>query len=94
MEPTPTFQKIKFRAKASVSGNDIQFILGKLESKDYGLIGVSKLNGQKKSEINLGNDKSPKYIIDDISKTVYYLQNRKTEINFSSPKFTFISFKY
>lgn len=87
-------EKIKFRAKASVSGNDIQFILGKLESKDYGLIGVSKLNGQKKSEINLGNDKSPKYIIDDISKTVYYLQNRKTEINFSSPKFTFISFKY
>jgi outer membrane protein assembly factor BamB len=67
--------RINKRFKASASGNEVQFILGKLESKDYGLIGISKLNGQKKSEINLGKDKEPKYLLDDISKTIYYLKD-------------------
>ena len=54
-------------------GNDVQFILGKLESKDFGLIGISKTTGQKTIEINFGKDKEPKYILDDVSRTIYYL---------------------
>ena len=66
-------EMVKKRFKASASGNDTQFILGKLESKDFGLIGISKTTGQKTNEINFGKDKEPKYILDDVSRTIYYL---------------------
>jgi hypothetical protein len=66
-------EMVKKRFKASASGNDVQFILGKLESKDFGLIGISKTTGQKTIEINFGKDKEPKYILDDVSRTIYYL---------------------
>lgn len=64
---------IRQRFKASAFGNDVQFILSKLESKDYGLIGISKITGEKIIEINFGKDNKPKYILDDISRTIYYL---------------------
>jgi hypothetical protein len=66
-------EMLKKRFKASASGNDVQFILGKLESKDFGLIGISKTTGQRTTEINFGKDKEPKYILDDVSRTIYYL---------------------
>jgi outer membrane protein assembly factor BamB len=68
---------VRKRFKASASGNDVQFILGKLESKDYGLIGISKITGQKNTEMNFGKDKEPKYILDDVSRTIYYLSESK-----------------
>lgn len=64
---------VRKRFKSSSSGNDVQFILCKLESKDYGLIGISKITGQKNIEINFGRDKQPKYILDDVSRTIFYL---------------------
>ena len=66
-------EMVKKRFKASASGNDVQFILGKLESKDFGLIGISKTTGRRTTEINFGKDKEPKYILDDVSRTIYYL---------------------
>jgi hypothetical protein len=66
-------EKIRQRFKASTSGNDVQFVLGKLESKDYGLFGISKETGSKMSEINFGKDNEPKYLLDDISRVIYYL---------------------
>jgi outer membrane protein assembly factor BamB len=63
---------IKKRFKASASGNDVQFILSKFESKDFGLIGVSKNNGSKVVEINFGKDKEPRYLLDDVSRVIYY----------------------
>ncbi len=63
---------IKKRFKASASGNDVQFILSKFESKDFGLIGVSKSNGSQVVEINFGKDKEPRYLLDDVSKVIYY----------------------
>jgi outer membrane protein assembly factor BamB len=68
---------IKKRFKASASGSDIQFVLGKLESKDFGLIGISKKSGQRTTEINFGKDKEPKYLLDDVSRTIYYLFDSK-----------------
>jgi hypothetical protein len=68
---------VRKRFKASASGNDVQFILGKLESKDFGLIGMSKITGQKNTEMNFGKDKEPKYILDDVSRTIYYLSESK-----------------
>jgi outer membrane protein assembly factor BamB len=68
---------MKKRYKASASGNDVQFILGKLESKDYALIGVSKITGKKIAELNFGKDKEPKYLLDDVSRVVYYLYEFK-----------------
>ena len=65
--------KMRQRFKASTSGNDVQFVLGKLESKDYGLFGISKETGSKMSEINFGKDNEPKYLLDDISRVIYYL---------------------
>ncbi|MFN5319452.1 MAG: PQQ-binding-like beta-propeller repeat protein [Bacteroidia bacterium] len=65
--------KMRQRFKASTSGNDVQFVLGKLESKDYGLFGISKETGAKMSEINFGKDNEPKYLLDDISRVIYYL---------------------
>jgi outer membrane protein assembly factor BamB len=64
---------IKKRFKASAAGNDIQFVLGKLENKDFALIGISKLTGAKTGEINFGKDKEPRYLLDDVSKVIYYL---------------------
>jgi outer membrane protein assembly factor BamB len=66
-------EKIRQRFKASASGNNVQFVLGKLESKDYGLFGISKETGSKMSEINFGKDNEPKYLLDDISRVIYYL---------------------
>jgi hypothetical protein len=68
-------EKMRTRFKASASGNTVQFVLGKLESKDYGLFGISKETGAKVSEINFGKDNDPKYLLDDISRIVYYLND-------------------
>jgi uncharacterized protein YegJ (DUF2314 family) len=68
-------EKMRTRFKASASGNTVQFVLGKLESKDYGLFGISKETGAKVSEINFGKDNDPKYLLDDISHIVYYLND-------------------
>lgn len=64
---------IKKRYKASASGNDVQFVLAKLESKDFALMGVSKLDGKTIKEINFGKDKQPRYLLDDVGRMVYYL---------------------
>jgi len=71
-------EMVKKRFKASASGNDVQFILGKLETKDFGLIGISKTSGHKTTEINFGKDKEPKYILDDvlIQFTIYLTQKK------------------
>jgi outer membrane protein assembly factor BamB len=66
-------EMIRKRFKASAAGQDIQFILGRLENKDYGIFGISKISGQKKTEISFGKDKEPKYLLDDVSRVVYYL---------------------
>jgi hypothetical protein len=66
-------EKIRQRFKASASGNDVHFVLGKLENKDYGLFGISKESGSQMSEINFGKDNEPKYLLDDISRVIYYL---------------------
>jgi hypothetical protein len=71
-------EKIRQRFKASTSGNDVQFVLGKLENKDYGLFGISKETGSKMSEINFGKDNEPKYLLDDISRVIYYLNTSGT----------------
>ena len=68
-------EKMRTRFKASASGNTVQFVLGKLESKDYGLFGISKETGAKVSEFNFGKDNNPKYLLDDISRIVYYLND-------------------
>lgn len=68
-------EKIRTRFKASVSGNSVQFVLGKLESKEFGLFGISKETGAKVSEINFGKDNDPKYLLDDVSHVVYYLND-------------------
>lgn len=68
---------IKKRYKASASGNDVQFVLSKLESKDFALLGISKLDGKTIKEINFGKDKEPRYLLDDVSRTVYYLSPGK-----------------
>ena len=65
--------KMRQRFKASTSGNDVQFVLAKLESNDYGLVGILKETGAKISEINFGKDNEPKYLLDDISRVIYYL---------------------
>ncbi len=70
---------IRKRFKASAEGQDIQFILGRFENKDYGIFGISKINGEKKAEISFGKDKEPKYLLDDVSRVVYYL-NAGTEL--------------
>jgi hypothetical protein len=36
-------------------------------------IGVSKITGEKIAELNFGKDKEPKYLLDDVSRVVYYL---------------------
>jgi hypothetical protein len=56
----------------------VQFVLGKLENKDYGLFGISKETGSKMSEINFGKDNEPKYLLDDISRVIYYLNTSGT----------------
>jgi outer membrane protein assembly factor BamB len=68
-------EKMRTRFKASASGNTVQFVLGKLESKDYGLFGISKETGAKVSEFNFGKANNPKYLLDDISRIVYYLND-------------------
>ncbi|MFO0359957.1 MAG: PQQ-binding-like beta-propeller repeat protein, partial [Flavobacteriales bacterium] len=68
-------EKMRTRFKASASGNTVQFVLGKLESKEYGLFGISKETGAKVSEINFGKDNDPKYLLDDVSRIVYYLDD-------------------
>jgi hypothetical protein len=68
-------EKMRTRFKASASGNTVQFVLGKLESKEFGLFGISKETGAKVSEINFGKDNDPKYLLDDISRIVYYLDD-------------------
>ncbi len=68
-------EKMRTRFKASASGNTVQFVLGKLESKEFGLYGISKETGAKVSEINFGKDNDPKYLLDDISRIVYYLND-------------------
>ena len=70
---TREMDMIKKRYKASASGNDVQFILSKLESKDFALLGISKQDGKTIKEINFGKDKEPRYLLDDVSRTVYYL---------------------
>jgi outer membrane protein assembly factor BamB len=64
---------IKKRYKSSAAGSFIQFILAKLDTKEYALVGVSKISGQKIKEINIGKDKEPKYVLDDLSGKLYYL---------------------
>jgi hypothetical protein len=51
----------------------VHCVLGKLENKDYGLFGISKESGSQMSEINFGKDNEPKYLLDDISRVIYYL---------------------
>jgi hypothetical protein len=68
-------EKMRTRFKASASGNTVQFVLGKHESKEFGLFGISKETGAKVSEINFGKDNDPKYLLDDISRIVYYLDD-------------------
>jgi hypothetical protein len=41
----------------------------------YGLFGISKETGAKVSEINFGKDNDPKYLLDDVSRIVYYLDD-------------------
>ncbi len=65
-------EQIKKRFKASAAGDQIQFILGKLTNDNYGIFGISKINGEKKVTIDFGKDKEPKYLLDDASKRVYY----------------------
>lgn len=71
-------EQIKKRFKATATGNNIQFILGKLESGDFGIYGVSKENGDKKVSISFGKDKEPKYLLDDAAHQLYYQKDNDT----------------
>lgn len=66
-------EMVRKRFKASDAGNDVHFLLAKLESQEFGLVGFSKMTGQKTNEINFSKDKEPKYLLDDVSRTIYYL---------------------
>jgi outer membrane protein assembly factor BamB len=70
-------EQIKKRFKASADGNDIQFILGKLDNGNYGIFGISKINGEKIVTVDFGKDKEPKYLLDDAGKRLYYQKDNE-----------------
>lgn len=67
------FELISKRFKASLGGNTVHFLLTKLPSGQYALVGIDKRNGKQIAEINLGNQQKPLYELDEVSRTVYLL---------------------
>ena len=55
----------------------IQFILGKLDNGNYGIFGISKINGEKMVTVDFGKDKEPKYLLDDAGKRLYYQKDNE-----------------
>ncbi len=63
------------RFKASAQSPDFVFILSEYEKKTYGIIQVSKANGEKVELIDLGKDKEPSYEVDQIYSYIYFRTN-------------------
>ncbi len=65
-------QMVFKRFKASAKSPNYMFVLTEPVKRQYALYQVSKTDGQKKEEINLGKDKEPSYEVDQIYSYIYY----------------------
>lgn len=65
-----SFQQANARFKATAEGRDFIIIFGKLD-KDNALFKVNKNTGESDGNINLGNEKDPKYAVDDVTGQVF-----------------------
>ncbi len=65
-----SFQQANARFKATAEGRDFIIIFGKIE-KDNALLKVNKDTGEVDGSINLGNEKDPKYAVDDVTGQVF-----------------------
>jgi outer membrane protein assembly factor BamB len=65
-----SFQQANARFKATAEGRDFIIIFGKIE-KNNALLKVNKDTGKVDGEINLGNEKDPKYAVDDVTGQVF-----------------------
>ncbi len=59
------------RFKASESTNAVQYILSDAGKREYVLMRVNKQDGSLGGTIQLGQDKTPMYAVDDIDNAVY-----------------------
>jgi hypothetical protein len=63
------------RFKASAQSPDFVFILSEYEKKAYGILQVSKENGERIELIDLGKDKEPSYEVDQVYSYIYFRTN-------------------
>lgn len=75
------FALLSKRFKASAGVNKYHFLLTKLKSGEFTLIGIDKQSGKTIAEINLGKQKQPKYELDEISKLIYLLGESEDSID-------------
>lgn len=67
------------RAKATAQGRDFNIVLG-ATGKTNSLLKVNKETGKVDASINLGDDKDPKYAVDDVTSRVFLLNGNTLEM--------------
>jgi hypothetical protein len=68
-------ENVMKRFKASAQSPDFVFILSEYEKKTYGILQVSKANGEKVELIDLGKEKEPNYEVDQVYSYIYFRTN-------------------
>lgn len=63
-------ERANARAKATTQARDFVLILTD-NGKTFALVKVNKTNGKVEETIELGNDKEPKYAVDEVSKLIF-----------------------
>lgn len=67
------------RASATAQGRDFNIVLG-ATGKTNSLLKVNKNNGEAEAAIDLGDDKDPKYAVDDVTGRIFLVNGNSLQM--------------